>query len=263
MFGPALAAFLVRGPLRHEGFKDAGFRPWIKGKTGRYYLAAYLIVPVMIAIAIGLTLALQIQHWAYAENLHKSGQAIAATLVKQGQNVPGNPDQLAEASVFASGFLAFTLILPINMIFTFGEEFGWRGYLLPKLLPLGGWQAVVITGIIWGLWHAPLIALDGYNFPGHPWLGILMMMVFCIAVGAFLAWLRIRSGSIWPGALAHAAINAQAGFGIVFLSVGDSLLSPTVGLMASLPWLVVGIWLAITRRLNPSDELETAYARSV
>jgi len=46
------------------------------------------------------------------------------------------------------------------MIFTFGEEFGWRGYLLPRLAPLGGISAAIITGVIWGLWHTPVIVLE-------------------------------------------------------------------------------------------------------
>ena len=47
-----------------------------------------------------------------------------------------------------------------QMIFTFGEEFGWRGYLLPRLAPLGGISAAIITGVIWGLWHTPVIVLE-------------------------------------------------------------------------------------------------------
>src|SRR5207247_5450223 len=85
---------------------------------------------------------------------------------------------------------AFSLSISINIIFTFGEEFGWRGYLLPRLAPLGGVPAAMITGIIWGLWHTPLIVLDSYNYLGHPYLGVAMTVLFTVALGMILAWLR-------------------------------------------------------------------------
>ena len=136
------------------------------------------------------------------------------------------------------------------MIFTFGEEFGWRGYLLPKLAPLGGVWAAIITGIIWGLWHAPLIVLDGYNYPGNPPLGVLMMVVFTTALGVIFAWFRFRSGSVWPSTLSHAAFNAQAGFGVLFLSPGNPLLRPPIGLIGLAPMIVFAIWLIVTGRLR-------------
>src|SRR5436305_814196 len=60
----------------------------------------------------------------------------------------------------------------------FGEQWGWRGYLLPRLLPLGQWPALLLSGAIWGLWHAPVILL-GYNYPQHPILGVLVMVGTC------------------------------------------------------------------------------------
>ena len=144
----------------------------------------------------------------------------------------------------------FTLALLFNMLFTFGEEFGWRGYLLPRLAPLGGVRAALITGIIWGLWHAPLIVLVGYNYPGHPWLGVGMMVVFSVALSLIFAWLRFRSGSVWPSTLAHAAVNGQAGFAIIFLSRADSLVAAPIGIIGLIPMLAFGIWLAATGRLN-------------
>ena len=170
-----------------------------------------------------------------------------------GQPFPSgvSADQLALITIIAEIVLAFTLAIPINMIFTFGEEFGWRGYLLPRLSPLGGVQAAIITGVVWGLWHAPLIILNDYNYPGHPWLGVLMMVLFTVALSMIFAWLRFRSGSIWPSTLAHAAINAQVGFAIVFLSQADSLLRAPVGLIGLIPMIAFAIWLAVTGRLKP------------
>jgi len=260
MFGPAIAATIVR-LIRKEGFADAGLRLAARGRKGvlRIYIAAYVLPPILIAAGIILALLTGIQHWAFSDSLNALAGTIAAQMHNQGRTLPSGLTayQLALITIFAQTVLAFTLAIPLNMIFTFGEEFGWRGYLLPRLSPLGGVQAAIITGIVWGLWHAPLIVLNGYNYPGHPWLGVVMMVIFTIALSMIFAWLRFRSGSIWPSTLAHAALNAQAGFAIVLLSQADSLLRAPIGIIGLLPTIAFAIWLAVTGRLKP-DLPETA-----
>ena len=266
MFGPALAALLVR-LLRHEGFSDAGLRLVGRGRTGvfRIYLAAYLIPPLLIAAGIVLALITGVQHWAFAEHLQASARAITDALARSGQKPPAgySAQQLALSGVLISIALAFTLGIIFNMIFTFGEEFGWRGYLLPRLSPLGGIYAAIITGVIWGLWHAPLIVLDGYNYPGHPWFGLGMMVIFTVSLSMIFAWLRFRSGSIWPSTLAHAAINAQAGFGLLLLSRADSLLGVPLGIIGLIPMIALAIWLAATGRLKPEPDNVAVPASSI
>ncbi len=257
MFGPALAALLVR-LIRREGFADAGLRlvGRRRRRAGWMYLAAYLVPPLLIAASIIVVLLTGVQHWAFSDNLHASSKAIANALAQQGQKLPAgyNADQLALLSIVVSSLLAFTLAIPLNMIFTFGEEFGWRGYLLPRLAPLGGVPAAIITGVIWGLWHAPVIVLDGYNYPSHPYLGVAMMVLFTVALGMIFAWLRFRSGSVWPPVLAHAAFNAQAGFAAIFLSRADSLLGAPIGLVGLLPMIAFALWLAFTGRLKAEPD---------
>jgi membrane protease YdiL (CAAX protease family) len=254
MFGPAIAATIVR-LIRKEGFADAGLRLAARGRKGvvRIYIAAYVLPPILIAAGIGLALLSGLQHWAFSDNLHALARTLTAQMQSVGQALPSgvSADQLALISIIAQTALAFTLGILINMVFTFGEEFGWRGYLLPRLSPLGGVQAAIITGVVWGLWHAPIIVLNGYNYPGHPWLGVVMMVIFTVALSMIFAWLRFRSGSVWPSTLAHAAFNAQAGFAIVFLSQADSLLRAPIGLIGLLPTIAFAIWLAVTGRLKP------------
>lgn len=252
MFGPALAALLTR-LIRHEGFADAGLRLRTKGLRGAgwMYVAAYIVPPVLIAASIGFVLLVGYQHWDLSHNL----QALATALKKQlGTRALPNgmtPTQLATISLISQTVLAFTFGIVLNIIFTFGEEFGWRGYLLPRLTPLGELPAAILVGLVWGFWHAPLIVLDHYNYPGHPWLGILVMMLFCVFLSIIFAWLRFRSGSVWPSTLAHAAVNAQAGFAILFLSAGDSLLKAPIGLLGLVPMLIFALFLVATGRLKP------------
>ena len=247
MFGPAAACGLVRGPLRHEGFDDAGlaFRTPLR-RSGWAYLAAYVSIPLLVFAGIGLSLLTRNQHWALGQNLQGMGRGLAS-LAGSGHPPPFLAAPLSV--VMLASIAAFTVGLPINMLFTFGEELGWRGYLLPRLTPLGEVRAALIVGVVWGLWHAPLIVLGGLDFPGHPWTGVGMMAVATTPLSMILAWLRLRSGSLWPAALAHAALNAQAGFSLLLLSHGDSLLSPPLGLLGIIPFAAFAAWLVWTGRL--------------
>jgi len=258
MFGPAIAALLVR-LMRREGFSEAGLRLVGRGHRGGgwMYLAAYFVPPLLIAASIGFVLLAGEQHWALSENLHASGIAVENALSNRGKLLPNGltADQVALSNLIISTFLAFSFFIPFNMIFTFGEEFGWRSYLLPRLAPLGGIQAAIITGVFWGLWHAPLIVQDGYNYPGYPWSGVGVMVVFTTALSMIFTWLRFRSGSVWPTVMAHATFNGQAGFGLVFLSQGNALLRAPIGLVGLVPMIAVAILLAATGRLKarPDD----------
>jgi membrane protease YdiL (CAAX protease family) len=259
MFGPAIAATLVRGPLLHEGFADAGLRLVARDRPGGgwMYLAAYLLPPLLIAAGIGLSLLIGYQHWT--DPVAALERMLASPPVPPGASQPPPPlppearHQLAVVSLVSQLALAFTFGIVINMIFTFGEEFGWRGYLLVRLAPLGGGRAALLTGAIWGLWHAPIIITTSINYPGHPWLGALCMVLVATAFGVILAWLRFRSGSVWPPTLAHAAANAQVGIALLVLApAGDSLLRPAYGLIGVAPIAVVALVLLLTGRLNPA-----------
>lgn len=100
----------------------------------------------------------------------------------------------------------------INHILAFGEEIGWRGYLLPLLMKVTDKRkAILISGSLWGLAHAILVTYGvnySGNYPGKPFSGIAMMIVFATVVGSFLSYVTIKTESIIPACIAHGAINA-------------------------------------------------------
>ncbi|MCR5418649.1 MAG: CPBP family intramembrane metalloprotease [Lachnospiraceae bacterium] len=112
-------------------------------------------------------------------------------------------------------------LMPVNALITgvigsfaaFGEEGGWRGYMMPKLFGVMGRIPALLTGgIIWGLWHAPLTCIGhnfGTDYPGFPYVGIVQMCIFCTLVGVMLTILTEKSGSVWPAAFMHAIGNAS------------------------------------------------------
>ena len=143
----------------------------------------------------------------------------------------------------------------INTVPAFGEEVGWRGFLFPRLQELvGPVVAVVGTGVVWGLWHAPLILL-GYNYPSNPVLGLLAMCVMTTLFGAVLGWLRQRSGSTWPAALAHGTLNAAVGsFAVVLGAAGQNVDTFSATIMGWSGWpipLLVAVVLLWRRAFRP------------
>lgn len=145
-----------------------------------------------------------------------------AELLRRQLEAAGGPAELpAPVAVLVIAQLAAIPVgALINSLFAFGEEVGWRGWLLPSLRPLGIWPALLLSGAVWGLWHAPVILL-GYNFGRTDLVGMAYMVLGCTAYGTFVGWLRLRSGSVWPAVVAHGAFNASANVGMLLLADGS------------------------------------------
>lgn len=186
MLFPAIAVIITR-LITKEGFKDALLGTG-RRKSGKYYAAA-VIFPVLLPLISGLILHLFI--------------------VKNGS--------IGDSAFCDNGMLTAALLLTapatgLSMaVHGFGEELGWRGYLTPKLEELMPTPlAIVVTGIIWALWHGPLLAY-GYDFGSDydffPYGGFIAMIVMCIALSAFLTWLTKRTDSVYPAALCHMVLD--------------------------------------------------------
>lgn len=131
-----------------------------------------------------------------------------------------------------SGIVAvFVLVLmtgaTVNAIFAFGEEFGWRGYLLWELASLGFWKASGVIGTVWGIWHAPVI-IEGYNFPSFPLIGVAMMTVACLAFSPVYTYLVIRAESLLAAALLHGVFNGSAGLVLAYTATNSTALAELV-----------------------------------
>lgn len=133
-------------------------------------------------------------------------------------------------------FVGFT----VNGLFGFGEEYGWRGFLMDELRPLGGVKANLLTGVLWGLWHAPLIVM-GFNFAPYDLIGPLFMVLLCIPF-SFLLWAaRDYSGSVLAAAVLHGAFNGMAGI-LALLAVGRGpLVGIPTGALGALGLAIVAI----------------------
>jgi uncharacterized protein len=82
--------------------------------------------------------------------------------------------------------------------------------LLPRLLPLGLWSGILLSGLVWGLFHTSL-TLQGYLFPNLPGVvGTLIFTIGSVLLGSLMAWIRLASGSLWPAVFLHGSSNLLA-----------------------------------------------------
>ncbi|GAB3186496.1 lysostaphin resistance A-like protein [Nesterenkonia suensis] len=130
-------------------------------------------------------------------------------------------------------FIATGLIVEAGVIFAaavglvflhVGAEMGWRGWFFPRAqLRWGTFRAVLVTGVANGLWYAPLLAVGFFYDQANVFQAMGLMIVFCVIIGGVLAWLRMRSGSVWPAAFAQSMITASTILAYWFTSFGEQI----------------------------------------
>ncbi len=233
MWSPAIAHLITRA-ITHERWKDL----WIKStqhNSTKYVFIAWFL-PGLLVIG-GAVIFFLLFPQNYDAKLGILKQQLIETALASGSAVTTAINPWTVVLLQAGQALLLSPIL--NGLFTFGEEFGWRAYLLPKLMPQGGCKAVLISGVIWGAWHWPIILMGynyGFDYPGAPWLGLLGMVWFTLTLGIIISWLTLKSGSVWPAVIAHAGINGIAAIGLLATQGNvNPLLGPTpVGILGGI-----------------------------
>jgi membrane protease YdiL (CAAX protease family) len=178
--------------LRATSGREAMARVWLSWGKGRYWLLFGLgfVVYYVLQAALNAFFGL-------------GGGKLAP---------PAAPLGLSPNAFLLLATLQTVLLAPIlAIVIAFGEEYGWRGYLQSELFKLGRVRGVLLLGVIWGAWHWPLI-LMGYNYPGHPLLGMLLMALYTIGLAVVLGYAVLRTGSVLLSAYLHALNNQVVAF---------------------------------------------------
>ena len=213
MWMPALAA-LITTFIYQRNIRGLG---WGLGKP-KYYLIAYLLPILYAGIAYGVVWLLGL------------GDVDLGSL---GDNPSGGLLQALTIGVLSAFVLAA------------GEEIGWRGLLVPQLARLNTFaRTSLIAGVIWGIWHIPLVIGGGYSSGAPTWYAITCFMVLITGMSFAFAWLRLASGSIWPAALMHAVHNTfiQSVLDDITVDIGNTEFFTTeFGLALALMGIIVAI----------------------
>ena len=242
MFAPMIANIATR-LITREGWSNTFLRVDFRRGRWRYYLAAWLLPPVAIMVGGAIYYLLFPGQFdpsmTHARELGLIGSATEPWVFFI--------TQVGKAIVWPLPPLSLALFL------SFGEEFGWRAYLQPKLMPLGPRKAAMLVGAIWAVWHWPAIFLGfnyGLGYWGAPVVGPLLFVLVLILESAFYAWVTVQSGSVWPAALAHGVHNPSNKLMYYFLS-GESnpLIGPgDQGIIGSLGFVVLALLIYFSPR---------------
>lgn len=191
MWAPAIAALLtVR--IRRLDLASLG---WGWGGN-RWNLTAYLVPLGYAGLAYLAVWLLGLGGFADAENIARLRTFLGWT------------DASPALVVVGYALLMATAGMAISLATALGEEIGWRGFLAPRMAQLAGFMpSVFIVGLIWGAWHMPLILFGSYNAETEWWVAIPCFMVLVLGISLIAAWLRLKSGSLWPAAILHASHN--------------------------------------------------------
>lgn len=222
MFMPMTAAIIVQKVIYRQPLRKPlaiSFRP------NRWFLVAWLLPAIAALATIGTSVL--VPGVEYSPDMAGFIERFASTLT---------PEQLAELKRQMAAFpihplwigVAQGLIagLTINAVAGFGEELGWRGLLQRELRHLGFWKSSGLIGLIWGIWHAPII-IQGYNYPQHPVAGVAMMTIFTLLLSPIFGYVTVRARSVMAAAIAHGTLNGTAGVPLMVITGGNDL---TVGI---------------------------------
>ena len=236
-----LAAVFISG----AGFKKLGFKP------GRFIW----IIPALVAPQILSWIGAAVFFAVFPESFELGFDGLLSQL----------PSELASLNVFSSidpsAYLAVMIFMsltfiPVSQILpSFGEEAGWRGVMYPFLKTRFGKTAGrIIGGVLWGMWHWPLILIGNYfygsNYPGSPVLGPVMICIALTSFGILIDYLYEKSGSIIIPSLAHSAMNAASMPMLLLTSAtADQILGPSpFALFPAIPVIIAAIALTVTDR---------------
>ena len=260
MFTPAIAAIITHIFIGKGRIAELG----VRSPRWKIMLVAWLapVALVLVAMAISLTLP----HVSLAANADGILASVSDKLTPE--QLTHLRAKLSRGPLGISGVLPLLALLQvliagptINAVAAFGEELGWRGFLLREFRSLGFWPASWIIGVIWGLWHLPLIA-RGYNYPGHPIGGPAMMTLLTVLLTPLISYLRLRARSVFAAAVFHGTFNAAATL-TIFLHGGTAMTTGVLGAcgMITLALANVALWFYLRRNPEPFTLLEPATAR--
>jgi membrane protease YdiL (CAAX protease family) len=243
MFVPMAMAIIVQKVIYREPLREPlgiSFRP------NRWFLVAWLVPPVVAIAAIGTSLLFP--GVEYSPEMAGFMERFTSGLT---------PEQLEQAQrqleTFPIHVFWITLLeglitgITINAVAGFGEELGWRGLLQLEFAPLGFWKSSALIGLIWGVWHAPII-IQGYNYPQHPVAGVFMMTIFTILLSPVFSYVRLKAKSVIAAAIIHGSLNSTAILPLMVTKGGNDLTVGVTGLAGFIVLLMVNVAILIFDR---------------
>ncbi len=247
MLTPALAAILTRLFFYKPRFSDANLR---FGKI-RDYVKFWFMSISITALSYVLFTALGGITWDFTGQVFLDRLAQQFAAAGQDMNAalpPGLTPQTMLMIYFVGGLTVFN-ILP-GIITGFGEEFGHRGFMFPQLYQIAPWIGILVGGLIWYAWHLPLALVIPQTGQVPLWqtlLNFIFLAIGSVCTFTYLAYIYVKSESVWVTAFAHIAMNNSAASFSYFAVVQNQMLA-NLGLMLTM--IIVVAVLYYTKELG-------------
>jgi membrane protease YdiL (CAAX protease family) len=191
MWCPAFAALLT-ARLRKINLEEFGWR-WPKAK---YAVISYALPLLYALIAYIVIWATGLAGFFNEDFIKKISNGYLWKNLSPG------------ATAFFYVLIAATLGVIKSCTSALGEEIGWRGFLVPQLAKVTSFtKTALLSGIIWSIWHYPVLIFADYNSGAPAWYGVGCFTIMVIGISFAFAYLRLKSGSLWTGVLLHASHN--------------------------------------------------------
>ncbi|MBN1603396.1 MAG: CPBP family intramembrane metalloprotease [Chitinispirillaceae bacterium] len=224
MFIPMISAIIVKKFVYNEKIGEL----LISFKINRWFFIAWGLMPVLAFSTFGISLLLP--DVIYSPDMSGMFDRFESMMTpEQFEQMKNSVKTLPFDPIWITLLQGLFAGVTINAIAGFGEELGWRGFLLIEFKEMSFFKASIIIGFIWGIWHAPLI-LMGHNYPQHPQTGVIMMILWCILLTPLFIYITLKSKSVIAAAILHGTLNATAGLAIMKIEGGNDLTTGVTGL---------------------------------
>ena len=243
MFIPMMMAIVVQKFMYKEPLKEP---LGISFRCNLWFFVAWFIPPVIAFFAFGISLLFP--EVEYSPGMEGMFEKLKSTVTperleeirKQTTTLSTHPIWLGLLQGMATG-------VTINTITSLGEELGWRGLLHREMSYMGFWRSSAIIGFVWGLWHIPII-LQKQNYSQHPFVGILMMVIFTILISPIFGYVREKARSVIAAAVIHGTLNATMGLSLIMIKGGNELTVGVHGIPGFITLIILNICIFIYDR---------------
>lgn len=237
MFIPTIAVLIVKKLIHREKIATDLL---ISFKINKWFFVAWLIIPVLAFLTFGISLLFP--DVIYSPDMSGMFSRFESMMTpEQAEQMRASVESLPLHPVWITLMQGLIAGITVNAIAGFGEELGWRGFLLKQFKDMNFIKASILIGFIWGIWHAPMI-LMGHNYPDHPVAGVFMMTILCILLSVIFLYITIKSKSVIAAAILHGTMNATNGISIMLIEGGNDL---TVGMPGLAGFIALIIAIAV------------------
>lgn len=234
MFIPTISVLIIYKLIYKEKIRKKLF---ISFKVNKWFLVSWLIPPILALLSI--LIALSFSSVSYSPNMEGMFERYSNLLSTEEMNEMRNSmDQMPISPFILILIQGLIAGITINALFGFGEELGWRAFLLKRFNNKSFLKAALVIGLVWGLWHSPII-LMGHNYPSYPFIGVLMMTLWCILLSPLFLYIAIKAKSVIAASIMHGTLNATGGLSILVLKGGNELLIGLTGLAGFIALIII------------------------